>query len=465
MNKIFSILHISDLHKGEGNNFDDLYASLCADCENYEGNIEKPSIIVVSGDLAEGADTEETIKEQYCEVEEFLNKLVKYFLKGDKRRIIIVPGNHDLCRAITRDSMTPIPIEHRDETYKKYKNGAPTIRWNWDDYLFYNITQKEKYASRFKYFVDFYNRFYSGLNVIDDCDNMNNIVDLPEFNLSFVTFNSCYGIDHLCQIGQIHSCALSNVQQDLSKRKKMGRLILGVWHHNISGIPQQNNYINPKILRSMMDFGIRIGLYGHQHHCEIINDYKDVFFNGEMLLVSAGCLYGMSKELPEGTSRQYNIIEVDMHGEQASIKIYIREDKIHFDIPSWGACKVGDDNFYETIITLPPINIEHVLNDIKERTETTKNYLSGCKELLLYRDKSDLVDRYLDEFLTKFTSDKEICQLYFEPHTEAQAISLLGAYINECEKESIRKILACEIVCNSKTPMLLELITQSKKIK
>ena len=52
MNKHYSILHISDLHKGENNDFDHLFASLCNDADSYDQDIPKPEFIVVCGDLA-----------------------------------------------------------------------------------------------------------------------------------------------------------------------------------------------------------------------------------------------------------------------------------------------------------------------------------------------------------------------------------------------------------------------------
>ena len=39
MNKHYSILHISDLHKGENNDFDHLFASLCNDADSYDQDI------------------------------------------------------------------------------------------------------------------------------------------------------------------------------------------------------------------------------------------------------------------------------------------------------------------------------------------------------------------------------------------------------------------------------------------
>ena len=53
MNNHFSILHISDLHKGENNDFDHLFASMCNDADSYDREMPRPEIIVISGDLAQ----------------------------------------------------------------------------------------------------------------------------------------------------------------------------------------------------------------------------------------------------------------------------------------------------------------------------------------------------------------------------------------------------------------------------
>ena len=93
MKAVFSILHISDLHKGENANLDNLYTSLVVDCDDYVQNgIPKPAIIVVSGDIINGDNTENAnavIDRQYMEAESFLNKLCDYFCDGDKGRIIM----------------------------------------------------------------------------------------------------------------------------------------------------------------------------------------------------------------------------------------------------------------------------------------------------------------------------------------------------------------------------------------
>ena len=109
-------------------------------------------------------DAEEKIVKQYQEVESFLDKLVRHFLNGDKSRIIIVPGNHDLYRGATIRSMEAIPDDIRESAKERYLKGDPQYRWSWKDFCFYLINKEEEYASRFKFFVEFYNRFYEGIS-------------------------------------------------------------------------------------------------------------------------------------------------------------------------------------------------------------------------------------------------------------------------------------------------------------
>lgn len=50
----------------------------------------------MSGDLIHGGDSADEIRAQYAETKSFLTSIVDHFLEHDKRRILIVPGNHDM---------------------------------------------------------------------------------------------------------------------------------------------------------------------------------------------------------------------------------------------------------------------------------------------------------------------------------------------------------------------------------
>lgn len=431
MNNHYSILHISDLHKGENNDFNNLFASLCNDSDSYEQNIPKPEIIVVCGDLAEGANGDNAdiiIRQQYNEVEEFLNKLVDHFLNGDKSRIIIVPGNHDLYRGATIRSMDLIPDEVREVAKERYLKGDHRYRWNWEDFHFYLITNEAEYASKYQFFIEFYNRFYNGIRSIDDCDMLNDVVDLPEYNITFAIFNSCYRIDHLNQIGAINTRAIATSQANLSKAFKSGRFIVGVWHHNISGIPTQTNYLDPRVLHSFMDFHIQLGLYGHQHHTEALYEYHDIFKQGKMTLISSGCLYGRGKAMPEGIHCQYNILEIEQNDKKVNVTLHVREDETGWHIPSWRKKQINGKDSYLMEFNLPDIDYKRILSDCISQAKTEDTYLNAVRTLIAIRDKEPSADKFIDDFLKKL-SNIEICSIEFVPRTIAQRISVLGACV------------------------------------
>ena len=444
MNNHYSILHISDLHKGENNDFDHLYVSLCNDADSYDQVIKKPEIIVVSGDLAEGAngdDADKIIQNQYKDVEVFLNKLVNYYLNGDKSRIIIVPGNHDLYRGATISSMEAIPDEMRDVAKDRYLKGDPNYRWSWKDFCFYRIKNKEEYASRFRFFVDFYNRFYNGIRSLNDCDMLNCVIDLPEYNIAFATFNSCYRIDHLNQIGAIRTDAIAASQTDLSRAFKHGRFIVGVWHHNISGMPTQTNYLDPRILHSLMDFHIQLVLYGHQHHAEALYEYHDIFKQGRITLISSGCLYGRGKAMPEGTHCQYNILEIEQNDNKAIVTLHVREDATAWEIPSWRKKPIEGKDSFTMEFFLPAIDYGRVLSDIIDQAKSKKDYKKAVELLIPIRDKVPTADRFIDDFIKELNGE-EICGLKFVPNTQTQIDSLLGACIDIHDWKTFDKTIA-----------------------
>src|SRR2546428_14003341 len=102
-----SILHISDLHRDPENPIRNkpLFDSLEHDRRRYSveetPNVRCPELIIVSGDIIQGVrpdahDADKRLKDQYAEALDFLNRLTGHLLKGDKRRVVIVHGNHDV---------------------------------------------------------------------------------------------------------------------------------------------------------------------------------------------------------------------------------------------------------------------------------------------------------------------------------------------------------------------------------
>ncbi len=447
----YTILHISDIHKPNGADYNNLFTSLYNDCESYVNDknnpIGNPSIIVVSGDLIEGSNADDAdvaeneINQQYAEVEDFLNNLANYFLDGDKKRMIIVPGNHDVNRNVAKASMKLSDNEKTDDVYEYFNDEKTDLRWSWKDFNFYRVVDKGKYKRRFDNFVRFYNRFYSGLrNWENPCEEKGIMIDLPEYNITFVGFNSCYALDNLGCSGKILSSVISNVNIEINKLYKQGRLIVGVWHHNTFGLPNQNDYLDYRDLKSMMSMKMHLGMFGHMHRSDVLNEYKDYRQDTHMLLVSAGTLYGDKENLLSGCPRQYNLLELKMNGNTCEITINVREDSLNSDIPNWHESIIR----YSTKVDLylPPL-IDSI-SIIEDQIHSSGDYLQGCKSLIelltRYNSNEDrnIINSYIDNFINEISDDKELISLNLEPQSERQAFRLLEA-ATQCRKTNLIK--------------------------
>ncbi len=128
------------------------------------------------------------------------------------------------------------------------------------------------------------------------------MIDYKKENVTFACFNSCYHLDHLQGSGYISPNSLSSLSRELLAKKRQGRFIVAVWHHHTQGLPKENNYLNYHILDNMTKYGIRLALHGHQHISGILNEYRDIFTQEQMWLVSAGTVYGNTSDMVPGTS-------------------------------------------------------------------------------------------------------------------------------------------------------------------
>ncbi|HUD68025.1 MAG TPA: metallophosphoesterase [Candidatus Sulfotelmatobacter sp.] len=116
----FSILHISDLHRDLKDELANgpLLESLIQDIERYKDQVPPilpPSLCVVSGDLIYGVsprhpDPAAELERQYSQAVGFLISLADAFFNGNRERVVLMPGNHDVSYPAVMASATPIDI-------------------------------------------------------------------------------------------------------------------------------------------------------------------------------------------------------------------------------------------------------------------------------------------------------------------------------------------------------------------
>lgn len=389
--KKISILHISDLHKRPGTDYDSLFESLLNDRVSLEReSIKLPDYIVVSGDLIQGSEQQEEIDAQYREVRQFFDRLASDYLNGHKERILIVPGNHDVSFATSKLSMDPQPEADYDINLKDYRMGDPLLRWNWKNHTFYRITRPDVYLRRLDAYIQFYNNFFDGIRSYPkgifsgvDC------ITFPKDNIAFTLFNSCNALDHLNSAGDIDEQAIAKVTHTLRSNYNSGLLNIAVWHHHFYGGPFQTNYLARERIQTMANSFVQIGLFGHQHHSQVAEfvdgnlAFAKANHEDRILLVSSGTLFGGDKQLPTGCKRQYNVIELSIENGYADVKINVREDdniNVNSTLPHWTIHRLNEAGYIPTTVYFKEISPEDELTRLMRYVNTTGDYIYGYEE-------------------------------------------------------------------------------------
>jgi len=462
----FTILHISDLHKDPRSDYDQLLCSLESDKAKWDKmGVVSPSFIVVSGDLVQGVniglteeDATQQLRHQYSETGTFLEKLTNTFLKGQKSRMIMVPGNHDVNRNVCECSMQKIDERENKDIRRSIETGhgqSNIYRWSWSDFCYYKIIDEDKYNERFNLYKDFYNHFYNKERTVDDCINEAQIFDFPEENITFSCFNSCNQIDHLSDIGSISNRALNSCRQDLEQAYDKGRLIIGVWHHHVYGSPYSTNFMDRNVLRHLREYHIRIGLFGHQHCSEVADEYVDfeqkaLDDDNSLLLISSGTLFGNKRQMPPGVRRQYNLIEIEISYGEALVRIYTREDSTgDSTFPIWNKHLVEPNNFIEHRVMLKKQSYQNRIYEIDRSVRTEGNYKRGIEKFLsllnqdLNEEELKILNSYIDDYVKSLDINEDasfLSDMMKNPMTRVQRAYTIQALINTSRYSEAQEI-------------------------
>ena len=299
---------------------EELLSSLIADFQRSAREtpaLTCPDAIVVSGDLVEGlrlgsAEYPEALGEQYQIAETLLISLVDEFLQGDRSRVVIVPGNHDVDWNGVRQAFQT--EEHGPENPRGFVNDPESdYRWSWTDQQVLRISNPARYEGRFEYFNEMYNRFYQDVRLAHPIDPGNswNLFSLDSGNIIVAAFNSCVANDCFSDLGYIRSKDIADCHLAMRTLARPGCLPLAVWHHGVGGPPWASDYLDPSTVRLMIDKGFRLVLHGHRHDSSVSPLDLMVSTREALAVVGAGSLCAGEKALPHGVNHRYNVIQID----------------------------------------------------------------------------------------------------------------------------------------------------------
>ena len=474
---MFSILHISDLHRQPGEEITTatLLNSLERDRERYalgRHKIPSPSIVIVSGDIIHGAargvtDAAAELDRQYSDAEDFLIAVAESFLEGDRTKIVIIPGNHDVCFADAVASMHELPLPKGKLAGADIANqlfaANSKFRWDWHSLTLHEIVDRNRYDSRFDSFAKFYERFYKGARRYSrKPDQQFEIFDYPEFGVAIVAFNSCYDNDPWNRRGAIHPDCISEVGMQLRKDPFRDRLILATWHHNTSGPPMQTDYMDADTLQVLIDIGVSVGLHGHQHKSQFVDERFRFGEDRKITVVSAGTLCGGPKSLKAGRVRSYNVIEIALDALRGRVvQRVMRNDD--FALPIWNDAA---DGLIEFRIQAPLRRtserggISHALAAAESEIQAGR-YEAAIRHLTSVSD-DPLAKRFLLECYIALDRHREIVDTFWPPVSVGEIVAVADALWSLQETSRLRQLLELEHVAGCADPAIREIRTLYK---
>lgn len=363
-----TFLHISDLHRdsGSGLTTSSLLESLRLDRKRYiaEG-LPQPDIAIVSGDIVYGVTKDDpssdaALKAQYDEAHNFLVRLSDLFFSGNRDRIVLVPGNHDVSHPHVLRSTVPEDIpadgDRRALIAKQLQEDESLWRWAWSEFALRRIVDRGQYAERLRPFAAFYDTFYENRRCFSlEPSQQLALHDFPDLGVVVAGLSSCCDNDLFNRSGRIHPDCIAGATRGVADLVRLGRMPLAVWHHNLAGGPKDSDYVEAEFLQSLMDGGFVLGFHGHQHRPQFIEHRFTADKKKALAVISAGTLCGGPRTLPSGRMRAYNLACIDTTTGKCSL--HVRDMKnSNFSLPVWGAANVpefgGSSLSFE--LTIPP---------------------------------------------------------------------------------------------------------------
>ena len=432
----FTIMHLSDLHRKSSifQNSRAFVSSIVSDIARFshEG-IPKPDIIVVCGDIVQGSGRlekyEEAVNEiesQYVEAEDILNRLCLRIMGGNKNKIVIAPGNHDISWPNSIKSMQKLN-DLNQNLVELLKHPESNIRWNWADFAFYQIKDPDVYKQRMLSFANFYNRFYDNKKQFSlEPEKQYSLFEYPEDKIVVVAFNSCFMTDHLNSTGRIHPECIANCYDYIGDSKFNEWLKIAVWHHDIYGIPNRADFLDERTVQFLIDKGFNLGLHGHLHKNEVCK----IKFSADQItkIPVFGCgSLSASPQANPGVPNQYNILQINDARDhvQCYLRIALGQPS---EMPIWTAGSLNQEKDKNYIV----VKIERGRETGTQlATETSfarklveiedmmakKVYNEALQKLKNLDQANSIVRRFTVECLWQLDKDEELIDFIKEPRS------------------------------------------------
>lgn len=476
---IISLLHISDLHRDPSHPLTNaaLLDSLARDRDHFTSEnttIKMPDLILVSGDIVAGVKSDAPdgtleIGRQYAEAESFLAELADLFVGGDRERVIITPGNHDISYTEFKSSLREIHFTTGDPVTEQMKaqyvrslyTPGSKLRWSWQSLSFFELVDPVRYRSRLAPFSDFYSRFYRGSrSYLLEPEKQYDIFDYPDLGLIVAAFSSCYNNDPLNRVGSIHPDCIAGASRTLREDRYRGRVRLAMWHHNVSSTPSQIDYMDPDTVQVLIDCGFSLGFHGHQHKPQFIDELFQFGMDRKMTVIGASTLCGGRDALPTGQPRSYNIIQINTESFTGTLHLRSMQNN-SLASPIWGPGSFASSHrSYIGFSIQPPAMTDRdrtLLILAEAETHLSRGRHGDAIRLSLpLLQKSDYARKILIDSFVGAGDKKGIIQYFYPPTTTTEIVYLADALCEEQRLDLLRDMINSRLVQDSIDPAIVE---------
>ena len=331
------VLHISDLHRaGAAETLKAIWGGPAGALRKLPEGEQRFDFIVVSGDLAARARPSE-----YDELLTFTREVLQGYLRvrEDRRRIIFVPGNHDVDWSaqlgdplvISELLAAPAGAERLERYIRDYRvdparSGVRQIVSKYG-HLEWLKLDGVRSGARFANVQRFLDEFYDGalgpndrrLDLVHPAEGHDWSAHVfPEEQVAFYGFNSCFLNDRYWTGAAISREAIANATSHAGEHAD-GFLRVAVWHHGIHSDSYRPDYLNQADLDELIVSGFHVGFHGHTHKAA---SAQLGWLGDRFVLVSTGSLGANQEQRPDAIGKQFSIVRLYPH--QAHVYIYER---------------------------------------------------------------------------------------------------------------------------------------------
>jgi len=396
MTETVTWLHISDTHfcnKKNGWDSIEIIDSFFEDLTrmNKEYNLN-PDLIFFTGDVAFGHLNDScglSLRDQYKEAEEFLEKIRGIFPRVPLSNIFIVPGNHDVNRTqITQDQI--------DWIRNLPKNGKEKA----SEFVNELIRSKNKQWIRYMERLEDYRNFLKerGYNhLLDDPELLtySKICEINGFKVGITGLNSAWSSSGDGDKGNLWLGTYQILNSYNSIKDAM--FSISLIHHPPNWFTEFEDVEIKKHLERMFTFC----LHGHEHQ-----DWVTVI--DQHVKISSGALYNGHRN-----ENVYNFVR--LYPEEYKGEIFLRTYNNGFWIPYLIGGKTNNNGIINLNLEFLNIsNFERRLDsDIKEEniTDPTTNAVT-YNHIENYPSTSNILNK--DKYLKNFYTVDEFFSRYFE---------------------------------------------------